>query len=179
MTVKLIDAPVKRLREMVAECATFQSVVGAANRTAALLSVHIPYVSGDDVLGDMPRAVINPSEGSNSAEKIGINNFSSEGNALLTFEFRVPLSVTSASKVGEAGKDAYDWFGDKIDLIIDEMLALAGTGVSFAGETHLNLQSVDKVDGPVEYEPEEVDRDSEDVAVASYEWFIGFQVAWR
>lgn len=179
MTIKLIDAPVKRLREMVAECATFQSVVGAADRTAALLSVHLPYVSKDDLLGGMPRAVINPSEGSNTATKIGINNFSSEGNALLTFEFRVPLSVTSSSKVGEAGKDAYDWFTDKIDLIINEMIALAGTGVSFAGETHLNVQNIDKVDGPIEYEPEEVDRDSEDVVAASYEWFIGFQVAWR
>jgi hypothetical protein len=177
--VSLTKSPIDRLRQLVADCPTFQSVVGAADRAAALPYVHVPYVSGDDAVGDMPRAVIDPVGNQWSATRVAEADYSYSGNALLTFEFRIPAAVTAGSADGEAGKDSWEWFDDKVGEILHEMLNLSGTGESFPGETHLNIENIEHADGPIEYPPEESEFDSEDVSQAEHEWFDGFLVTWR
>ncbi len=179
MSVAVTYGPLLRLRELVADCATFQSVVGAANRTEALASVHIPYATEDDPVGDLPRAVIDPADNQWDASLVGEKNYSFQGSALLSFEFRVTTAVISAASLGEVGKDAYAWFANKVGLIIHEMLELAATGVSFAGETHLNVIGITHSSGPVQYEPEETEFDNETASPADHEWFDSFQVEWR
>lgn len=114
------------LANLVAASTTFRTVVGAANATAALTSIHYPQV---DESATWPRAVITTGENYTS-RKAGVGSWRRSGGLVLTLEFEVP-----ADQVGV--KAELLWFVTRVDAIIAEMETLAGTGI-VGSASHLN-----------------------------------------
>lgn len=148
-----------RLAILVADCATFRTVVGAANRTEALAKIHIPLAL-DDGSHPMPRAIINPESGSLNRQKTGIGFFEINGRLPLSLEFEIPSSILTGVLEKDIERESEVWMANQCGLIMEEMGVLAGTGVGAPGETHLNVIDFEDVDGPVAYAEEEIPQDS-------------------
>lgn len=128
------------LREMVAACATFQAVVGAASATLAKERIYYPAAEGEDE-HPWPRAVVSHSLGFGRT-RTGLATWETVGSLKLSLELIVPSEEASTVQ------DSYNWFANKLGAIISEMEALSGTGEPVAGQTHLNLSHVMLEEGP-------------------------------
>ena len=121
-------APYDRLKRLLAASATFQTLVGAADETAALNSIFCPEAL--DIT--YPRAIVHPN-GNMRGRKVGTALWANEGDASVTIEAEVP-----ASDAGDV-QDEMLWFSNRIGAMVSEMQTLAGRGQSVAGESHLNV----------------------------------------
>lgn len=138
------------LKLLVAASTTFQSVVSAADATAALEHIQYPDVEEIDGQGNVihsrfpPRVVIND-EVDFRREKFGTALWSTRGSLRLMFEFFIPPAVAA-----EGSENAAAWFMTKVGAIMAEMEALAGTGEPVSGHTHLNMVGYSRIVGPFE-----------------------------
>lgn len=159
------------LKLMVANCATFQSVTGSANATAALDRIAVPaVVEGNEI--QWPRAVITETR-EFSTRKIGNGTWQYSGRLHLSFEFIVPS--------GTADRDDFEnslyHINNNVGAIIAEMQALSGTGEPVSGITHLNVTEITLVDGPW-YQPiaEMADLELPSESTPFTAWWVVYEV---
>ena len=168
------DPQVYLLRLLVAECATFQSVVGAADKAAALARVHGVEATDEsgEVPDDWPRAIVELAPGFED-ELVSPGNWISRGQLYLTFEFKIPQSDDATTKQQK------NWFMLKLNAIRREMKALAGTGESTTGYTHLNITRITNQDGPHRDPPEEQDQPDPGQGTPKTRWWATLNVEWQ
>jgi hypothetical protein len=118
-----------RVQRLLAASATFQDLVGAADADEALLSVHCPEATDEDV---RPYAIVGPAPDWRT-RKVGTAMWASEGEAQITIEASVPEAHS------ESTKDELVYFKNRADGIVTDMQVLAGRGESVPGESHINL----------------------------------------
>lgn len=131
------------LMKMVAACATFQSLTGAA--TAGAAEARIAYPAMDDTVEtpvEWPRAVITETS-EFVATQVGRGCWTYQGSLHVTFEFVVPKVEDAVSF-----QNAFNYMNNKVGAVIAEMIALSGTGEPVTGNTHLAVQSIQLVEGP-------------------------------
>lgn len=162
------------LAAAVANSAAFRSVVGAASATDALAFIHYP--SADESETAWPRAIITPTNRYNSS-KAGVGTHKRRGSLLLTLEFEVPE---------EAGADTeteqLTWFATKVDAILSELEAVAGTGIS-GSASFLNIVEIDLLEGPWQEPMEEIEPPDVGGAVPETtrrpQWWAVFTITWQ
>lgn len=172
----LVECVPERLAVLIADCPRFQSLVGAADRTAALARIHIPDAvdNGDHPL---PRAIINPNLGRLDRRKVGIGAWVLEGELQISFELDVPSAVLDGVPYAAVEATSRTYVATEVGEIMDEMEALAGTGEGMPGETHINIESIETIEGPDAYVQEETL--VEDPDAVPIEWFAIVGVTFR
>lgn len=155
----IYSLPLEHLKNMLADSATFQSWVSAANATEAKDNIHL--VGIDDENANSPYATIDHGDSWN-IEKIagGMgNHYIDSGTLRLYMESDIPASLKST--IGDAKID----FTNNIGAIVDEMLKLAGS------DTYLNIQRIDVIEQPA--------RTTEDTEVAQSDYYnINLMIHW-
>ena len=152
--------PRLQLAELVAASATFQTVTGTANPTAAMAFVHSPYADDHLVAGVMvdprPRCIINHQE--YSRDKLGTAYGATSGTLQLVFEFDPVEPIDPDPNV------RLSYFEEQIGNILDEMETDAGKDRDadekvhlISDRTHLNATRFELVAGPMEAIQDEED----------------------
>jgi hypothetical protein len=177
------------LELLLAESATWQSIVGAYTAAQARDRIWYPWAIPTDEEGTLsistvpPRAIISDdadvAQWRRYAKASGVH-INEDGTLNLSLEIPIPSNV-----YGSGIKETGYWFADQVGKIVDEILAQAGRGEATEagvglGCTHLNVTSIQKTDGPFEVDPAEFSmewmRDSE---VPQHVWSVSFQVTYR
>ncbi len=156
--------PALRLCELIAASAQFRTVVGAATPTLAMAKIFYPYA--DDSETDevqyqsgalLPRALIQTNRYRSS--KQGTDYAGRSGLLLFSFEF-FPKIV--ADDIVDDIMERAAYFEEQIGTILDQMEDKAGKDrtadekvIVDNNTTHLNLSSVELLDGPAEMFTEE------------------------
>ncbi len=112
--------PLANLKTLIANSATFQTIVGAADAPAALASI-VYYSAPGIVEVPRPRALLGSGEG-RGITKVSSTGWSASGNDL---EFELQRD----SDPGDVGDDeaGFVTFFQLVDDMIDEMAALSGS----------------------------------------------------
>lgn len=103
-----------------ANCATFQSIAGAADADAAKSAIHEGGTEDEPEAGGDARAIIRYAEEAD-IEQISTTGFDVQGMLVLVIEYPVPTALASDT-YSEQYKNAINKFG----LIIKELTELAG-----------------------------------------------------
>lgn len=157
----IVAKPQQYLANLVAASATFRTVVGAANATEALKSIHWPEAS--DRLDDdgrmehpRPRAIIQAGP-DHALQRKGPGHWWDRGCLLLTFEFLIPPPQRTNIK------DALFWFENQYGAILDEMM----DAVDLQNGTYLHAHTFELESGP-DYPDPDTDPDGDAVYGVSY-----------
>jgi len=153
------------LIDLLANCAAFQTWVGAGSAAAAKNSVYIEgFLSGGDMAGKRPFALF------------GILNFESESYAtgsskafsqMRDYSLMFEIDVTD----GDDHKDAAYRFFNAIDDIVDEIMDLADTDKPTSG-VYINIDRLSH-DGPFRSNERDGDADGDYIAI-DFRLSVGF-----
>jgi len=157
------------LKLLVAASSTFQTVVGAANATAALAYIHFPRAEESD---SPSWAIVSDEDTPLRREKKGTGYWADEGSLMLSFDFFVPGDNDDTVESSE------EWFLQQAGDIISDMEALAGEGEPVAGQTHLAVLAFVHRDGPWELDTAEFGElpDLDEESAPSRLWHASFDV---
>jgi len=148
---------------IVASSATFRTITGAANATAALAFVYYPYADdqlvdidemalrGDDagtaITDTRPRCIVNPGEDWRY-ERAGMQHWRGQGNCFVSFEFLpTDLKATRATQILE--------YMDNVGEILEEIMVNSGNSYDSAQPSHLNVIGIELIQGPSEVKEED------------------------
>ena len=118
-----LKGPLNGIRDLIASSTTFQTIVGAGSETAAKAFVH-PWEAYDEDLEDetptAPRPRVLLAYDDNYTVKRSTTGWGSGYIVRAEFELVPDADDTT--------DEAYTWFMDKMQLIVNEMQANEGTG---------------------------------------------------
>jgi hypothetical protein len=143
VTASIRSKALYKLRRLIAASTTFQTVVGAANATAALDSIYILEATDKDDEDPRPRAIVRFGNEFN-VRQVGTRAWAASGTVGVCFEF--DPDDTAATKAANLLV-----FAELVGEIINECRALAGTGNDGDGETYLNAVEWSAASGPPDY----------------------------
>jgi hypothetical protein len=168
------DTQVYLLRLLVADCATFQAVVGESSKADALLHVYgnEAFDESHDEPDQWPRAIVELAPGF-EVNRAGTSSWSRTGQLHVTFEFEIPGSDDATTRTQR------NWFIKQVLAIRDEIMPLAGTGTSTTGYTHLNVVRIWNEDGPSKEPEEEQDQPDPGQGTPKSRWWTTFGVEWQ
>lgn len=172
----LLECIADRLAILVADCPTFRTLVGAADRDAALARIHIPDAL-DTGEHPLPRAIINTRLGRLDEDKIGVSHWIIDGDLVVSFEMPIPDATLAGVSYADIQSVSHRYVANTVGEIISEMRDLAGTGEGATGETHLNAITVGFDDTPDAYVQEETL--VTDPNAVPLEWFANVRVRFR
>jgi len=139
-----IAAALSNLRDLLAECRTFQTAIGASGTTAeriaaAKLRIHLTALAADEETGfTRPFAMIMHT-GSDKADTIGTSQTTGYGGDLeLRFEQEVPVQYRAAGQEANAEK----YFKNFYEKTMQDAMELSGRPGYFA------INNWDIIDGP-------------------------------
>ena len=171
----VFECSMDRLMRMVAASEEFQTMVGAVAtegvtvEAAALNHVFYPDVlHGLDASTDPPRAIVDDVEGSYVSRLLGLDTRAYDRSLNVVLELVVPDDDISDVSIWLRTHAQRRYAMKRFGTIIEEMLALSGTGVSVAGETHLFLSGITIEAGPAMLSPEEIEQESDETLDGHY-----------
>lgn len=119
-----ISTPLELVRTLLANSATFQTQVGAANPTAAKAYIFIEAVRAASATAN--RAIVSHlSLDKNSVGSGASYDYSNDGDVEASLEFVIPDAYKTQD--GNLEEEAALWFGNKVGAIVEEMLVNAGS----------------------------------------------------
>lgn len=133
------------LRVMLAECATFQSIVGESTNAAA--QTHVALHDTDDLddeihTSEFPRAII--VRGDQASEAAGTAmSFLLSVSLTIHFEFNVPAGQNLVSR-----EDQEIWFMNQIGAIMSELETVSNNRAAVGGMAPLWLRGHKLTNGP-------------------------------
>jgi len=139
-----IARALSNLRDLLAECRTFQTAIGAAGTTAekiaaAKLRIHLTALSADEEAGFKHPFAMIMHMGSDKAQTIGTSQTTGYGGDLeLRFEQEVPVQYRPAGQEANAEK----YFKNFYEKTMQDAMELSGLPGHFA------INSWDVIDGP-------------------------------
>ena len=140
----------QRLALLLASSATWKTLCNVLTDTDALPFIHVHVAKQDPAV--FPRSVIGWQDADHIARrKTARDEWTLTGTLTMSIELSVPGIYAKLSA------DAHAWFMNQVGAIISEMEVNAGQGQPVTGETHLNVTSFARIDGPWEYADEEVE----------------------
>lgn len=157
-------------REMVASCATFQDVVGAATMAIAKTRVYEFGATGDDVL---PRAIVDHI--GFTSRIVGTNCRNRNGELLASFELLIP------DDQDETIQSQSQWFENQTGDICEELMDLARTTrvAPNNSETYMDLREYTMHESSGQLAPEEVEPDETGTGRTRVHWGVSYVFRWQ
>lgn len=128
----ILSVPIAKLAVLVAATARFQTATMTVSTAEALAFTHWP--TADDSVIARPRALVTPTNDF-VIRKNGEGYWDGSCGLLLSFEF--PVADPDADDADQLAE-----FTNAVGEILNQMMALAGTGDSGDGETHINVREI-------------------------------------
>ena len=141
----LLSLPLTHLQTLLANCASFQTWVGADNVEEAKAKIHLIAIGGDDF--NRPFALIAQGDDWQSrADAGGASNWLQDsGSLLLLFEANIKSTYQDKNHY----KDAELEFTNPIGTVLQDMKTLAGKS------GYLTINEIRKKAGPMRSDPDE------------------------
>ena len=157
-------------REMVAACATFQDVVGAATMAIAKLRVHECGATGDDLL---PRAIVDHFDF--RSRIVGTACRVRNGELICSFEFLIP------DDQDETIQAQAQWFENQTGDICEELMDLARTTRAAPNNTttYLDLREYSMHEASGQLMPEETMPDETGAGRTRVQWGVSYLFRWQ
>jgi hypothetical protein len=166
----------QRLAYLLASSATWKTLCSVSTDADALKYIHVRLANeGDGSYAALrPRAICSVQDADHfSRRKTGRDAWSAEGTLTMSIELDIPGTYAAKSE------DAHNWFMNQVGAIISELETNAGKGEPVTGETHLNVTSFNRVDGPWEYSEDEVEIVDPSLYTQKTTSWIVFSVTWN
>jgi hypothetical protein len=154
-----IALPVQYAANLVASSATFRTLTGAADATAAKAHIYfgetIDYTDDEDpeeIVCERPRALVYPDEGQDN-ERIGAGEWLQTNRVMLELELVIPAAYVinwnsdTTAEQKQKKKDANLWLWNKLGAIQDEMIVNSGS--HDGSNPYLNVRQFTLSAGPI------------------------------